>query len=122
MTKMALRGRVTGVVRIGRNILNNEFTGVVSRYSSKNLFLRSSSLRLEAVRCAATGAETQRKKFKLGIFGKAVLLGIGIGGAYGYYSFEQRKKLLAKPASGAQFLLKESPPKHDVSRRVRLRC
>ncbi|XP_043215213.1 prostaglandin E synthase 2-like isoform X1 [Amphibalanus amphitrite] len=115
---MARQGCVTGALWLGRNILNKELNVLKSGYSTKDILLRNSSARIEAVRCASTNSETQRKKPKLGVFGKAVLLGIGVGGAYGYYSYEQRKKLLAKPASGAQFLLKEPPPEHPPSKRV----
>ena len=115
---MALRGRVGDVVSLRRILLNKERIRTHSGYLLLNNLLRESSIRFEAVRCASSDAETQRKKFKLGIFGKGVLLGIGLGGAYGYYSYEQRKKLLAKPASGAQFLLQEPPPKQEASRRV----
>ena len=109
-----------GVLRLGRNILDKELIGLKVSNHTNYVVLRSSLARLGAVRCAATSTETQRKKAKpkLGIFGKAVLLGIGVGSAYGYYSYEERKKLLAKPASGAQFLLKEPPPDHAVSRKV----
>ena len=118
VTKMALQGRVGGAVSLRRILVDRERIRSPSRYILLNNFLRESSVRFEAVRCASSGAEAQRKKFKLGIFGKGVLLGIGLGGAYGYYSYEQRKKLLAKPASGAQFLLQEPPPKQEASRRV----
>ena len=119
VSKMALQGRVTGVLGLGRSILNKELLLLKSRCSPKESYLKSSSVRIETVRCAASSFENQRKKPKLGLFGKAVLLGIGVGGAYGYYSYEQRKKLLSKPASGSQFLLKEPPPEHAASRRVR---
>ncbi|XP_037082653.1 prostaglandin E synthase 2-like [Pollicipes pollicipes] len=105
-----------GAFMLGRNWLNKDFSAGKCRNLSRLLYGSGPSVQIGHRRSVTTSSGAERKR--LGIFGKAVLLGLGVGGVYGYYSYEQRKKLLSKPASGEQFFLKDPPPKPVVSRRA----
>lgn len=113
MARSALR--VVAPLNIRQNLaFSKSSSALASPIPSK--YILSCAVVPEFRRHASSSSKAPPKKS--GLFGKAVVFGVAFGSVYGYYSYEQRKKQMSKPASGTEFMLKEPPPNVAVSRRV----